>query len=75
MEDGYGFDALIEAFTIFKKYDDVENPTHCEHDTMYVLVSPDAVSAKDKKRLKALGFIESHENGQRLFLSFRFGSG
>ncbi len=71
--EGFGFDALIEALTIFRKYGDLQGPTCCEHDTMYVQVDPEKVSAEDKDRLKVLGFIPS-ERVPECFLSFRFGS-
>lgn len=31
---------LIEALQIFYKYSQVEYPTGCEHDTLYVYVDP-----------------------------------
>lgn len=71
-ERGYGFDALIEAFTIFRKYSDEKWPTHCEHDAMYVLVNPEVVSQDDIDRLEILGFEADEDDGN--FYSFRFGS-
>jgi len=68
-----GFDALIEAFTIFKKYENPHSPTHCEHDVMYVCVEPEKVSDEDKARLKVLGFSPSGDVPES-FSSFRFGS-
>ncbi len=69
-----GFDALIEAFTIFKKYENPSWPTHCEHDVLYVLVNHKRVSVEDKERLKVLGFDTTEETGESCFLSFHFGS-
>ena len=64
---------LIAALTIFAKYADHNNPTHCEHDTLCVVgIAKDAVSAEDKERLDALGFLWSDEYDS--WISFRFGS-
>ena len=63
---------LIEALTIFAKYTDEQQPTCCEHDTLYVLVDPEKVTTADKTRLEALGFIADADEGH--FYSFRFGS-
>ena len=62
---------LIEALTIFSKYTDEEYVTCCEHDVLYVIVDPAIVSAEDKARLNALGFIPSRND---TFLSYRYGS-
>ena len=72
MSEPTGFDAVIEALTIFKKYDNPHNPFCCEHDTLHVMIEYKDVSDDDKKRLDELGFIEDSENGT--FLSFRYGS-
>ena len=73
-----GWDALIEACTIFKKYGSKKavSPFHCEHDILYVCdsIDPDNVSDEDKKRLDELGFIVGDELGEPSFYSFRFGS-
>lgn len=64
---------LIEALTIFAKYKDPYNPTHCEHDVLYVMEVTEAeVSDEDKKRLDELGFLWSKSEG--VWLSFRYGS-
>jgi hypothetical protein len=64
---------LIEAFTIFKKYDDVSYPTSCDHDVLYVCgISPSIVSEEDIARLDELGFIASHDDDN--FYSYRYGS-
>ncbi len=63
---------LIEALTLFAKYTDEHHPTCCEHDQLYVLVDPAKVTAEDKTRLEALGFIA--DAGEGHFYSFRFGS-
>lgn len=69
--EGYGLDALIEAFTIFRKYANPQWPTNCRHDTLDV-VDPAVVSTEDKIRLDALGFRPREE--WECFISYRFGS-
>lgn len=64
--------SLIEALTIFAKYTDRSYPTHCEHDELYVIVSPDVVSSADAIRLDKLGFYPCEEDG--CWKSHRFGS-
>jgi len=65
---------LIEALTIFAKYQDLEWPTHCEHDVLHVVgITKDEVSEEDQKRLDALGFIWSAEDDGS-WISFHFGS-
>jgi hypothetical protein len=66
---------LIKAMEIFLKYcpEDTYDPTHCEHDVMYVTcVRFSDVSAEDIAALNDLGFKEDKENGG--FKSYRFGS-
>lgn len=72
MAKSNGFDVLIEALTIFKKYGSPYAPTHCEHDVLYVCVDPSQVSDVDKKKLDALGFDVNEDLDN--FQSFRFGS-
>ena len=63
---------LLEALTIFAKYTDAAYPTCCEHDELYVLVDPAKVTAEDRVRLDALGFVaQDHDQN---FISNRFGS-
>lgn len=67
-----GFQDLIEALTIFRKYaPQTANPTHCEHDTLMVC-APKDVSPGDEARLDELGFHWSDSYGS--WVSFRFGS-
>lgn len=61
---------LIEALQIFSKYTNSHNPTHCEHDTLYVCVNPEIVSQEDKNKLEILSFWAEDD----LFSSNRFGS-
>lgn len=67
---------LVRAFQIFLKYSRDEYPTSCEHDVMYVHVSPSVVSTEDKAELDRLGFYSSEDEGLDLdnFLSYRYGS-
>ena len=67
-----GFDALIEAFTIFRKYDNPRWPTFCDHDTLYIAVAYSKVSDEDKARLETLGFDENSEDDG--FMSSEWGS-
>lgn len=62
---------LVKALVIFLKYDNLEYPTHCEHDTLTVCINPDIVSKEDILELDKLGFIADDEG---CFISFRFGS-
>lgn len=61
---------LIEALQIFLKYGNPDYPTHCEHDTMYVMIDQELVSDEDKTRLDELGFSEGDNN----FYSYQYGS-
>ena len=66
-------DDLIEALTIFGKYSDTNYPTRCEHDTLYICVSPeDLDDLKDIDRLDELGFFISDD--EDCFISYRFGN-
>lgn len=71
----HGFDALIEAFTIFRKYANPQSPLHCTHDTLMVNpdIHPSQITAEDRKRLEELGFFVGTEWPDN-FISFRFGS-
>jgi len=64
---------LLEAFEIFNKYiPDKKYPTHCEHDTLYVLCPPSKLSETDLARVKELGFIPSVNDPS--FYSYKYGS-
>jgi hypothetical protein len=67
---------LIEALQILSKYGNPDRPTHCEHDALHINpeISPILVSDEDINKLEELGFFVSVENGEELFMSFRFGS-
>jgi hypothetical protein len=65
---------LIEALQIFLKYKNENYPTHCEHDTLYIMgVEKDDVSPEDVNRLEELGFFWSEED-DGVFMSFKYGS-
>jgi hypothetical protein len=65
-------DELIEALTIFKKYQTCKWPTHCEHEVLEIMgVSEEEVSAEDKQRLYVLGFL--WDRGECSWVSFIFG--
>lgn len=65
---------LIEALNIFLFYGDKgHSPTHCEHDTLWVVGYTEAeISEADTKRLDELGFFWSESEDS--WISFRFGS-
>lgn len=63
---------LIKALQIFLKYGNLPYPTHCEHDSLAVLIDPALVSDEDKKKLYELGFFVSEDD--EYFMSFKYGS-
>ena len=66
---------LIRALQILLKYaNDDKNPTHCEHDQLYIGcgIELEQVSEEDIKELDDLGVFWSDEDEG--FISFRFGS-
>jgi len=65
---------LIEALTIFLKYDDSRFPTHCEHDELWIVgdYDPERMSAEDLETLDSLGF--NWDENDESFKSYRFGS-
>lgn len=65
-------DDLIAALQIFRNYTNAQWPTHCEHDVMYVGISPDIVSEQDQDALEKLRFFP--DSVTDMFASFRFGS-
>ena len=64
---------LIKALTIFLKYGNPANPTHCEHDVLWIVgIDPTDVSREDTVELERLGFwLDDNDDS---FKSFRFGS-
>lgn len=66
---------LIQALQILLKYaNDDRNPTHCEHDQLYIGcgIELEKVTKEDIDKLDELGFFWSDEDEG--FISFRFGS-
>jgi hypothetical protein len=63
-------DDLIAALTIFRKYANPRNPTHCEHDEMWIMEVGDDLSEEDKAEVIRLGFFWDDDGWK----SFRFGS-
>lgn len=62
---------LIKALTLLLKYDNPEYPTHCEHDTLYILISPKTVSNEDLKKLDDLNIHADYEEDH--FFSYHYG--
>jgi len=64
---------LIEALVILLKYaNDDRNPTHCEHDKLYIFAGIDdkeKISKEDLKRLDELGFFWSEVDDEGLILT------
>ena len=68
-----GFDAVIEALTIFRKYGNPSYPFCCEHDTLHVMMMYDDVTDEaDRDRLEEIGFRKSEDLGS--WQSTRYGS-
>lgn len=65
---------LIQALQILLKYsNDDRNPTHCEHDQLYIGcgIELEKVTKEDVDKLDELGFFWDEESDG--FISFRFG--
>lgn len=63
---------LIKALQIFLKYGNPSYPTNCDHDVLWVIISPNIVSEEDLKELDELGFDPDTEND--CFMSYKYGS-
>ena len=61
---------LIEALTIFSKYDDRDS-VYCRHDVLCIFIDPKKLSIDDVVRLAELSFTPNNVGG---FLSYRFGN-
>lgn len=62
---------LIKALQIFLKYGNPDNPTHCEHDCLWICgIDPSDVSEEDIEKLDELGFFIEDD----AFKSYRYGS-
>lgn len=64
---------FIEILKILMKYGNPEHPFHCEHDVLYIDISPELVSDEDKKTLDDMGVFPDEENGEG-FISYKYGS-
>lgn len=70
-------DDLIRALLLIRsRMADVPYaPTHCEHDQLTVVgADPDLYTSAEIAQLDELGFFVSEEYGDKVFMSFRFGS-
>lgn len=55
---------LIEALQIFKKYQNNDFPTMCDHDILYIAgITKEEVSKEDQERLYFLNFEWEEEGG------------
>ena len=63
---------LIKALQILLKHGDVDYPTQCEHDMLYI--SPNSMDFTEEEfaELEELGFHSDNEMGG--FYSFKYGS-
>jgi hypothetical protein len=64
---------LIKGLQIISKYSNPSYPTHCEHDILYICVSPSLITnKKDVEELEELGF--ELDFGDDFIYSYKFGS-
>jgi hypothetical protein len=63
---------LIKALMILNRYANPAYPTHCEHDTLILCISPKLVTEEDRATLAEMGFLVDNE--EDCFYSFRYGS-
>lgn len=63
---------LIKGLTILSKYENPTYPTYCEHDILYICISPKKVNKNDIDELEKLRIIADLE--EDCFFSYRFGS-
>jgi len=64
---------LIKALQIFLKYKNVNYPTHCEHDTLYVVgYEKVEITEEDKAELDKLSFFFDEDDN--CWKSYRYGS-
>jgi predicted transcriptional regulator len=64
---------LIKALQIMLKRGNVNYPTHCEHDTLYVYPKDMNFTDEELAELEELGFHPETEYGEG-FYSFKYGS-
>jgi hypothetical protein len=64
---------LIEALTIFAKYNDQPYPTNCSHDELAIMgITREEMSGEDILRVEALGFL--WDDTEEYWLSYKYGS-
>lgn len=63
---------FIKALNILLKYENPDYPFHCEHDILYISVSPTRVSLEDIKKLDDLQIHADYE--ESYFFSYHYGS-
>lgn len=66
---------LIKALQIFLRHGNVDYPTHCEHDVMYIMPNdPDNFTEEEISELKELGFHYGvTEYGDVGWYSYKYG--
>ena len=52
---------FIKALNILLKYENPINPFHCEHDTLYICISPKNISLEDLNKLSKLHIHADYE--------------
>jgi len=66
---------LIKALQILLKYGNHEYPTHCEHDTLFIVgIKAEDISNEDKIEVEKLGFEVGNEDGLDQIYSLKYGS-
>lgn len=66
-------DKLIEALQILLHYGNERWPTHCEHDTLWIMgIDWADISKEDQEQLTELGFY--YNEADDAIQSYRFGS-
>jgi hypothetical protein len=63
---------FIKALNILLKYENPDCPFHCEHDILYICVSPTRVSLEDIKKLDDMKIHADYEEDH--FFSYHYGS-
>jgi hypothetical protein len=63
---------FIKALNILLKYENPDYPFHCEHDILYICISPKNISLEDIKKLDDLQIHADYEEDH--FFSYHYGS-
>ncbi len=66
---------LIKALQIFMRHGNVNYPTHCEHDIMYIMPNdPDNFTEEEIAELETLGFIYGEDDyDEYSWYSYKYG--